>query len=194
MSAKRLAILACAIALQCASASAALINASYSWFGAKGWTASGTIRYDDSIMYPAAAGPAWGAFSTGIDYLDLSIYDNTGALKGAWVEILNSVAQYNTLRITLDTSAAVDVLAGGSKLDLGITTDTTRPDFFGGTLGAGKTLTIGWNRVIADTGPAALTFTLVADPAPIPAPPTILLMLLGLGLAASFGGRYARAS
>lgn len=195
MAMKRLALslVVFSLALSCASASAALVDATYSWTGAKGWSASGSIRYDESIMYPAAAGPAWGAFSTGIDYFDLSIYDSTGALKGAWVEILNSVAQYNTLRITLDTSAAVDVLASGSKLDLGITTDSTRPDYWGGTVGSGKTLVIAWNRVIADSGPGVLTFTAVADPTPTPTPATAALLLLGLGLAAGFRGRYAGA-
>jgi len=144
-------------------------------------------------MYPAASGVSWGAFNTGIEYLDLAIYDNTGLLKGAWVEIMAGVVQYNTLRITLDTRAPVDQLAAGSKLDLGTTADLTRPHLFAGNIGAGKTLIIGWNQVIADTGPGALTFTRVADPAPIPAPPTILLMLLGLGLAAAAPrGRYAR--
>jgi len=194
MSAKRLSLyLAFAIALQCATASASLINASYSWSGAKGWTASGAIRYDDSIMYPAAAGVSWGEFSNGIEYLDLSIFDSTGLLKGAWVEIMAGVVQYNTLRITLDTRAGVDVLAAGSKLDLGTTSDTTRPHLFGGNVGAGKNLVIGWNWSIADTGPGALTFTAVADPTPTPAPATAALMLLGLYLAAASRGRYARA-
>jgi hypothetical protein len=194
MSAKRLAIIACAIALQCAPVAASLINASYSWSGAKGWTASGAIRYDDSIMYPAAAGPSWGAFNTGIEYLDLAIYDNKGLLKGAWVEILSGVVQYNTLRITLDTSAAIHQLAAGSKLDMGTTADLTRPHLFAGNIGTGKTLIIGWNQVIADSGPGSLTFTPVADPPPTttPTPATAALLLLGVALAAASRGRYAR--
>ena len=134
---------------------------------------------------------SWGAFNTGIEYLDLSIFDN-GILKGAWVEIIAGVVQYNTLRITLDTRAAVDVLAAGSKLDIGTTDDLTRPHLFAGNVGAGKTLIIGWNQVIADSGPGSLTFTPVADPAPAPGPGTAALLLLGIVLAAWSRGRYAR--
>lgn len=195
MSAKRLALAACSLALYCASASSSFINASYSWTGAKGWIASGSIRYNDAIMYPAAAGPSWGAFSTGIEHLDLSIYDSTGSLKGSWVEIANSVPLYPTLRITLDTSGLIDVLAAGSKLDLGIVGDTTRPDYWGGTVGPSKTLVIGWNRVLVDSGLAAVSFTYIPDPPPeqVSAPGAVPLLLLGLlGVVASrTRGRHA---
>ena len=196
MSATRIAIACSALALYCASASASFINATYSWTGNKGWIASGSIRYDDSILYPAAAGPSWGTLNTGIEYLDLSIYDAAGLLKGSWVQILNSVVQYNTLRITLDTSGPVDVLASGSKLDLGITTDTTRPDYWGGTVGPSKNLVIGWNRVLADSGPSAVGFTLIPDPPPedVSAPgaaPLVLFGLLGVVASRARGRRYA---
>lgn len=199
MSLKRLILsLSAAAALYCASASASFINATYSWTGNKGWSASGSIHYDDAIMYPAAAGSSWGTLNTGIEYLDLSIFDSNGLLKGSWVEITAGIVQYNTLRITLDTSGAVDVLASASKLDLGITTDSTRPDYWGGTVGPSKNLVIGWNRVLVDSGPSTVAFTLIPeppDPKPIPAPGAAALLLLGLvGLAASrarAGGRYA---
>jgi hypothetical protein len=172
-------LLCCASAGACAS----LVNATYSWTGVHGWSASGSIRYDDSIMHPTASGSLWGpAYSIGIEYLDLAIFDAAGAAKGSWVQIANYVPTYSALSAELDS--ATDALRIGSEWEVG--KDTF--NYFGGT--PGTELVISWNRKIVDSATglgSRLSFVVQEpEPQPIPAPgPGWLLLAWFPGIVAA---------
>lgn len=174
------AAIVCHCLLGTGEADASFVNASYTWSGAKGWRAEGMIRYDDTFPFPTALGALYGGVTAGIDYLDLAIFDPSGAMRGSWIQIIGAVVQYNTLRITLN--AETNALAAGARLDIGNT--AVRSAYFGGTQGA--SLVIGWNYSVVDRGPGSLAFVPRQEPdpepTPISVPGTAGLLVLGIGL------------
>lgn len=177
------------LALSPRQAAASLVTAEYAWLGTAGWRADGTLRYDDAVAVPSARGAGFGGLVVGIDYLDFAIYDQTGLQRGAWVQVLDGVALYNTLRVTLNPSAMLFT----GNLDMGNGNGTARAHFLQGTLGtgAGAGTVLAWNRAVADRGNGTLPFAIAEDPAPVSAPGSLTLTLIG-GLA-MIGGVRARA-
>lgn len=173
------------------SAVGGLVTAEWSWNGDGGWSAAGLVTWEDTVAFPEARGAVWGTSNSGIDYLSVAMWDSTGALRGAWDNVLNGVVLAPYLRATLD-SAAAD-FAAGSLLRVG---DLWLPRVTELTVvfGTGSVVTV--SNTIVDRGPGSVAFAVLApepepEPKPEPMPAPLTLALVGLGLLALTGVRRA---
>ena len=158
-------------------AQATFITAEYAWTGTtNGWSAFGTVRFDDAVAAPTARGAALGGYSQGIEFLDLEITNNAGTRIGYWVQIDAFVPLYNTLNVTLNSAALT--FAPGLNFEAGIT-NGSRATYFAARPGS-QALIVN-NRVVTDRG-ATGALPLMVSETPVPAPSALWAMGLGLAL------------
>jgi len=167
-----LAGLALVAALMSQSAMAMMVS-TYTWSGPANWRAFGEVRFDEAVANPTARGSGVGNYSTGIEYLDLTLVNSAGVNVGYWVQIDNFVPQYPSLKVTLDSAAMA--FAFGVMFEAG-SLEGQRNSYFA--VKPGIEAIIQWNKKLGDKGPAG-TMPLAAA-VNVPIPSTLLSVLLGL--------------
>lgn len=151
-------------------ANAALITAQYSIMFDGGYSAEGTITYDDSI--PIVSGEHDGP-TNGIEYLDITFFDPSDVELYSFVDISGGVSNYEFLEIEFDTTTP-NFLAN-SGVDLGQDTGAPEEIYLHGDIGATTQLFVGAGDVITDViNPTVFTVTVVPEPS------TLALAALGL--------------